>query len=50
MALASGQLSELDGDLSEDPIGMSLRIRVDLGGFGSNATEADAKKNGYPRS
>ena len=40
--------SQLDGDLSEDPIAQSLSCRVRLGGFGTNATEADAKKNSYP--
>ena len=40
--------SELDGDLSEDPIAQSLQARIQSGGLGTNASEADAKKNNYP--
>ena len=45
---ATPETSQLDGDLSEDPIAQSLACRISLGGLGSNATEADAKKNKYP--
>lgn len=40
--------SQLDGDLSEDPIAQSLVCRIKLGGISSNTTEAEAKKNSYP--
>ena len=40
--------SQLDGDLSEDPIAQSVVCRVQLGGLNANTTDADAKKNSYP--
>lgn len=49
-AAHAGQQCELDGDLSQDPIAICLKIRLDIGGLGSNASDADAKKHGYPRS
>jgi hypothetical protein len=39
--------SELDGDLSEDPIAASLVMRINTaGGINNNITDADAKKKG----
>ena len=40
--------SQLDGDLSNDPIAQSLSVRIKLGGLSNNCTEVDAKKNQYP--
>ena len=40
--------SQLDGDLSEDPIAQSLACRIKLGGIEAKATDADVKKNSYP--
>lgn len=42
--------SQLDGDLSNDPIAQTMAIRIDLGGVNSKATEVEAKKKRYPLS
>ena len=34
--------------MSEDPIATSVTCRLAIGGLGSNAKEADVKKNNYP--
>lgn len=40
--------SQLDGDLSEDPIAQSVACRIKLGGMGSTVSDADAKKQNLP--